>query len=279
MESATAPDAAAPDEERASRVSVEIADHIADVRLTRADKHNGLDYPMFEAINDAITEVAADPTVRAVVLSGEGKSFCAGLDFLAVMAAGKPISEQFAKQEGEIANAFQRVAYGWQQLEVPVIAALQGNCLGGGAQIALAADIRFAAPDLRLSILEIKWGLIPDMGLTQSLPRLIGADRAKELTWTGRKLDAEEAKELGLVTDIADDPYAAAQALAAEIATKSPDAIRRGKRLLEQTWNGPPAESLALEEKLQRELLGSPNQLKAVQAGMSGETADYDDAS
>ena len=278
MESATAPDASA-ENEKASRVSIDVADHVAHVQLTRPDKHNGLDYPMFEAINDAVTEVGADPSIRAVVLSGEGKSFCAGLDFLAVMAAGKPIEEQFAKQEGEIANAFQRVAYGWQQLEVPVIAALQGNCLGGGAQIALGADIRFAAPDLRLSILEIKWGLIPDMGLTQSLPRLIGADRAKELTWTGRKLDAEEAKELGLVTDIADDPLGAAKALAGEIATKSPDAIRRGKRLLEQTWNGPPAESLALEEKLQRELLGSPNQIKAVQAGMSGETADYDDAS
>jgi len=278
MESATAPDASA-ENEKASRVSIDVADHVAHVQLTRPDKHNGLDYPMFEAINDAVTEVGADPSIRAVVLSGEGKSFCAGLDFMSVMAAGKPIEEQFSKQEGEIANAFQRVAYGWQQLEVPVIAALQGNCLGGGAQIALGADIRFAAPDLRFSILEIKWGLIPDMGLTQSLPRLVGADRAKELTWTGRKLDAEQAKELGLVTDIADDPLGAAKALAGEIATKSPDAIRRGKRLLEQTWNGPPAESLALEEKLQRELLGSPNQIKAVQAGMSGETADYDDAS
>lgn len=272
MESATAASNAV-----AERVSVSVADGVADVRLTRPDKHNGLDFPMFEAINDAIDEVAADNSIRAVVLSGEGKSFCAGLDFMAVMAAGKPIEEQFAKREGEIANTFQRVAYGWQQLDVPVIAALQGNVLGGGAQIALAADVRFAAPDLKLSILEIKWGLIPDMGLTQSLPKLIGADRAKELTWTGRKLGADEAKDLGLVTDVADDPLAAARALAAEIATKSPDAIRRGKRLLETAWNAPGAEGLALEEKLQRELLGSPNQLKAVQAGMSGETADFDD--
>ena len=160
-----------------------------------------------------------------------------------------------------------------------MIAALQGNVLGGGAQIALAADIRFAAPDLRFSILEINWGLIPDMGLTQSLPRLVGADRAKELTWTGRNLGAEEAQDSASSPTIADDPLAAARALAAEIATKSPDAIRRGKRLLEQTWNAPAAEALALEEKLQRELLGSPNQIKAVQAGMGGETADYDDAS
>ena len=281
MESATAPadEAAAADQEKASRVSIEISDHIAEVRLTRPDKHNGLDYPMFEAINDAITELGKESSLRAVVLSGEGKSFCAGLDFMSVMAAGKPIEEQFAKQEGELANAFQRVAYGWQQLPVPVIAALQGNCLGGGAQIALGADIRFAAPDLKFSILEIKWGLIPDMGLTQSLPRLVGADRAKELTWTGRKLSADQARELGLVMEVSDDPLAAARALAAEIATKSPDAIRRGKHLWEQTWNAPAAEALALEEKLQRELLGSPNQLKAVQAGMSGETADFDDPS
>ena len=198
---------------------------------------------------------------------------------MSVMAEGRPIEEQFVKREGEIANDFQRVAYGWQSLPVPVIAALQGNVLGGGAQIALAADVRFAAPDLKFSILEIKWGLIPDMGLTQSLPRLVGADRAKELTWTGRKLGAEEAKELGLVTDVADDPLAAARALAAEIAGKSPDAIRRGKRLLDASWNAPAAEALALEEKLQRELLGSPNQVKAVQAGISGEATEFDDAS
>ena len=259
------------------RVAVTVADHVADVRLTRPDKHNGLDLPMFEAINEAITTVGADPQIRAVVLSGEGKSFCAGLDFMSVMAAGKPIEEQFTKRDGEIANDFQRVAYGWQALPVPVIAALQGNVLGGGAQIALGADVRFAAPDLKFSILEIKWGLIPDMGITQSLPRLVGADRAKELTWTGRKLGADEALELGLITGIAEDPLAAARELAAEIATKSPDAIRRGKRLIEEAWNAPAADALALEEKLQRELLGSPNQIKAVQAGMGGEAADYDD--
>jgi enoyl-CoA hydratase/carnithine racemase len=259
------------------RVSITVADHVADVQLTRPDKHNGLDFPMFEAINDAITAVGEDPSIRAVVLSGEGKSFCAGLDFMSVMAAGKPIEEQFARRDGEIANDFQRVSYGWQALPVPVIAALQGNVLGGGAQIALGADIRFAAPDLKFSILEIKWGLIPDMGITQSLPRLVGADRAKELTWTGRKLTAEEALDIGLITEIADDPLTRARELAAEIATKSPDAIRRGKHLIEATWNAPAADALALEEKLQRELLGSPNQVKAVQAGMGGEAADYDD--
>lgn len=259
------------------RVRVEIGEHVAEVTLDRPDKHNGLDYPMFEAINDAIDEVRAADGVRAVVLSGAGRSFCAGLDFAAVMAAGKPIEDSFEKREGEIANDFQRVAYGWQRMPVPVIAALSGHTLGGGAQIALAADIRIAAPDLKMSVMEIKWGLIPDMGLTQSLPRLVGADVARELTYTGRILGAADALELGLVTRIADEPLEAARELAADIATRSPDAIRRAKRLFEETWAAPAADGLALEEGLQRELLGSPNQLEAVRAALSGEAARFSD--
>jgi enoyl-CoA hydratase/carnithine racemase len=259
------------------RVSVEVTDRIAAVRLTRGDKHNGLDYTMFDAINAAIDEVAAEPSVRCVVLSGEGPSFCAGLDFAGVLASGRPIEDAFHRREGEIANEFQRVAFGWQQLPVPVIAALHGNCLGGGAQIALAADVRIAAPDLRLCILEIKWGLIPDMGLTQSLPHLVGIDVAKELMFTGRTIGAEEALEMGLVTRVDPDPQAAAQELAREIAGKSPDAIRRGKRLLEESRNASAAEALALEERLQRELLGSPNQVAAVEAGLRGEAAEFED--
>lgn len=259
------------------RVRVEISERVAEVTLSRPDKHNGLDYPMFDAINEAIDEVGSDPSVRAVVLSGEGRSFCAGLDFASVLAEGRPIEDSFTKRQGEIANSFQRVAYGWQELPVPVIAALQGNCLGGGCQIALAADIRIAAPNLKLSVLEIKWGLIPDMGLTQSLPRLVGIDRAKELTWSGRIVDSDEALALGLVTAIDQTPLDGARQLAAELASKSPDAIRRGKHLLEESWNAPAAEALALEEKLQRELLGTPNQLAAVQAGISGEPAEYAD--
>jgi enoyl-CoA hydratase/carnithine racemase len=160
---------------------------------------------------------------------------------------------------------------------VPVIAALHGNCLGGGAQIALGADIRIAAPDLRLSVMEIRWGLIPDMGLTQSLPRLVGADVAKELTFSGRIVEAEEARELGLVTRIEAEPLLRARELAAEIADRSPDAIRRAKLLLERAPALPPAEALALEERLQRELLGTPNQLAAVRAGLGGEPATFSD--
>lgn len=261
----------------AERVIVEIADHVAEVRLNRGDKHNGLDYAMFEGLSAAIDEVAAAPGVRAVVLHGDGKSFCSGLDFLAFAAEQRPVDALFARRDGEDCNLAQRVAYGWQTLPVPVIAALRGNVLGGGAQIALGADIRIAHPEIKLSILEIKWGLIPDMGLTQSITRIVGIDVAKELTFTGRRLDGAEALALGLVTKVAEDPLAAARELAAEIATKSPDAIRRGKGLLEQTWHASPAEALALEEKLQRELLMSPNQLAAVQAGMAGEKAEFSD--
>lgn len=232
---------------------------------------------MFEAINAAIDELRAAEGLRAVVLTGAGRSFCAGLDFAAVMAAGRPIEESFEKRAGEVANDFQRVAYGWQQLPVPVIAAVAGHTLGGGCQIALAADIRIAAPDLKISVMEIKWGLIPDMGLTQSLPRLVGADVARELTYTGRVLGAEEALALGLITRIDERPLEAARELAAEIASKSPDAIRRAKRLLEESWDAPASEALALEERLQRELLGSPNQIEAVRAALTGETARFSD--
>jgi enoyl-CoA hydratase/carnithine racemase len=259
------------------RVRVEVDERVATVALTRPDKHNGLDHAMFEALGEAIDEVGADRSIRAVVLCGEGPSFCAGLDFASFMAEGRPLDGMFFRREGADANFAQRVAYGWQTVPVPVIAAVQGNCLGGGAQIALAADIRIAAPDLKLSILEIKWGLIPDMGITQSLPRLVGVDVAKELTWTGRKLDADAAAELGLVSRIAENPLAAAHELASEIATKSPDAIRRGKRLLDGAWRAPAAEGLALEQQLQSEMLGSPNQVAAIQAGLSGEPAEFAD--
>jgi enoyl-CoA hydratase/carnithine racemase len=162
-------------------------------------------------------------------------------------------------------------------LPVPVIAAIHGNCLGGGFQIALAADIRIATPDARLSVMEVKWGLVPDMSLTQTLPRLVGIDVAKELTLTSRVLSGEEALGLGVVTRLAADPLAAAYELAAEIASKSPDAVRGAKRLLDQAWNRPAAEGLALEAQIQRQLIGSANQVAAVTAGLRQESAEFTD--
>ena len=260
------------------RVKLEIADGVAKARLARGDKHNGLDAAMFDRLVEAAREIRENTRVRAVVLDGEGPSFCAGLDFKAVMAGtGLTPDLAFAREDSDFANHAQRAAFDWHRLPVPVVAALHGNCLGGGLQIALAADIRIAAPGTRLSVMEIRYGLVPDMSLTATLPDLVGIDVAKELTWTGRTIDAEEALELGLVTRIDDDPHGVALELAREIASKSPDAIRRAKRLLNEAWRAPAQEGLPLEAQLQQELMGSPNQLAAVQAALSGEPAEFAD--
>ena len=254
------------------RVRVDVDETgVATVTLNRAAKHNALDPAMFDAIVDATERLEADRTVRAVVLHGAGTSFCSGLDITGLgNRDGSGPRDLLARADGRLANHAQRVAYGWSRVPAPVIAAITGNCFGGGLQIALGADIRFATPDARLSIMEVKWGLVPDMGITQSLPRLVGLDVAKELTFTGRIISGTEADALGLVTHVSDDPLAAARALAREIAGKSPHAVQAAKRLYEQTWTGSdPASALLLESELQVELMGSPNQIEAVTAGMN----------
>jgi enoyl-CoA hydratase/carnithine racemase len=258
----------------AERVTIEVADGVADVRLTRAAKHNGLDWDMFVALNEAIDELRADSDARVVVLSGEGPSFCAGLDFKSFMSDPDKDLLGFERREGEPENFAQRASHGWRSLPVPVIAALHGNALGGGLQLALAADVRIAAADTRLSVMEIRYGLIPDMGLSRLLPGLVRDDVARELTYTGRVVDADEALELGLVTRIADDPRGEAMELAAEIADKSPSAIRSSKRLLGEAPHLDAAAGLALEEELQRALMGSQEQLEAVAKAMgAGQSA------
>jgi enoyl-CoA hydratase/carnithine racemase len=259
------------------RVAISIEDHVATVTLTRPEKHNALDIAMFEAISGAAERVGAERGVRAVVVHGEGPSFCSGLDVAGVMAQQPGSDDLMAPLRGPFPNWFQRPAYGWLEVPVPVIAAIHGHCLGGGLQIALGADIRFAAPDARLSVLEVKWGLIPDMAITRTLPRLVGIDVAKELAFTGRVLSGAEAGELGLVTHVTDDPLAAAQALASEIAGRSPDAVRAMKRLFNDSWTGPAEDTLKLEAELQLGLLGTANQLEAVRAGMMKEPAQFTD--
>jgi enoyl-CoA hydratase/carnithine racemase len=234
---------------------------------------------MLTSLDEATDDLAQRSDVRAVVLSGDGPSFCSGLDFPSMMSEPSRMEEIFARRDGDRPNLAQRVTYDWQRLPMPVIAALHGNCIGGGAQLALGPDIRIAAPDTRISILEVKYGLIPDMGLTQTLLTLVGLDVAKELTFTGRFVEAEEALRLGLVTRIADDARAAAHELAGEIASRSPDAIRHGKRLLNEAARARSEDALELEAELQRRLLGSPNQIAAVQAATSGEPAEFSDPS
>jgi enoyl-CoA hydratase/carnithine racemase len=245
---------------------------VADVRLTRADKHNGLDWRMFVALNEAIDEVrAAGEDVRVVVLSGEGPSFCAGLDFKSFMSGeGDLAGDGFARKNGSDANFAQRVTYGWRELEVPVVAALRGACYGGGLQLALAADVRIADPSTKMSIMEVRYGLVPDMGLSQTIVPLVRPDIARELAYTGRVVDAEEATRIGLVTRLSEDADTDARVLAAEIAERSPGAIRGIKRLATEAWGQAPAEALRLEEELQRGLIGSPSQIEAVQRTVSG---------
>ena len=259
------------------RVKIEVCDHVAVVTLTRPDKHNALDVAMFEAIIAAAGRLAEEPGVRAVVLHGDGPSFCSGLDVMSIMASGDGVDGLLEPLKGDVPNWFQRAAYDWVRVPVPVIAALHGNCLGGGLQIALGADIRIAAPDTRLSVMEVKWGLIPDMSITRTLPRLVGIDVAKELTYTGRIFTGTEARELGVVTRVSDEPLTAARQLAGEIASKSPDAIRGAKRLYDQSWTGSALQTLALEAKLQLALIGSPNQLAAVSAGAAKQPAEFID--
>jgi len=255
------------------RVRVQIgARGVATVTMVRSDKHNALDQAMFEALVKAAEQLAGDASVRAVVLHGEGKSFCSGLDVASFMSGERGTGVLLDRDEDRVANLAQRVTYDWSLVPAPVIAAIHGNCFGGGLQIALGADIRIAAPDAKLSVMEVKWGLVPDMGITQTLPRLIPIDVAKELTFSGRIVSGTEGFELGLVTRTAEDPLSAALALADEIAQKSPDAVRAAKRLYDQTWaSDDTAAALVLESELQTRLIGSPNQIAAVVAGMSGE--------
>jgi enoyl-CoA hydratase/carnithine racemase len=187
------------------------------------------------------------------------------------------IDDLLPAPDGDVANIFQRVAYAWQRLEIPVIAALHGACFGGGAQIALGADVRIASFETRISVMEIKYGLIPDMGISQALPTLVPLDVAKELTWSGRIVEAEEAAQLGLVTRLAHDSHEIATVLAGEIAERSPDAIRAAKRLLNDAYRGRSEDLLAVEAKLQGELIGSPNQIAAVTAAMTKKPADFAD--
>lgn len=255
-----------------------VADNgVATATMVRADKHNALDQAMFEGLVAAAEQLARDASVRAVVLHGEGKSFCSGLDVASFMGGERGTGVLLTRDDDGPANLAQRVSYDWSLVPVPVIAAIHGNCFGGGLQIALGTDIRIAAPDAKLSIMEIKWGLVPDMGITQTLPRLLPIDVAKELTFTGRIVSGSEGAELGLVTRTAEDPLQAALELAGEIASKSPHAIRAAKRLYDETWlSSDPATALALESELQTGLIGSPNQIAAVVAGMSGEQAVFE---
>jgi enoyl-CoA hydratase/carnithine racemase len=261
------------------RLLVTVDDHVAHVRLNRPDKRNGLDLEMFRALVAAGERLGADPKVRAIVLSGEGKAFCSGLDWGAFMAMGIDGAAALLARDPAVspANLAQRAAYVWREVPVPVIAALHGAVYGGGLQLALAADLRFCTADAQLSVMEVRYGIIPDMSLTRTLPGLVRPDIARELVFTGRIVFGEEAARLGLVTRLCEDPLADALASAREIASRSPHAVRAAKRLLDEAAGLDLAAGLARETELQIPLLGSPNQLAAVQAMMTRQPPVFDD--
>jgi len=246
------------------RVRIDRDGAIARVVLTRADRHNGMDFAMLDAVCDAARSLSADRAVRVVILSGDGPSFCAGLDVRSLF--GNPTAMRDAA--GELAapgrNRFQAWSMLWRELAVPVIAVIHGNCFGAGLQLALGADIRFATPDAKLSIMEAKWGLVPDMGGAALLRELLRIDVALELTMTGRIVSGADAHALGLVTHVAADPLAAALALAREFETRSPDAVAAAKRLLHQAWHGSEEHALAAERAWQRRVIGGGNQQVAI---------------
>lgn len=255
------------------RVSIEMQDGVADVRLARPDKMNALDPAMFAGIIDAIATLGGMAGLRAVVLSGEGRAFCAGLDMASMAGAGSGV-ELAARTHG-LANDFQQVAWGWRMLPVPVIAAVHGVAFGGGLQIAAGADVRIAAPDAKLSVMEIKWGIVPDMAGFALWRGTVRDDALREAAYTARTFDAAEAQALGFVTRLADDPHAEAMALARAIAGRNPHAIRATKRLA--NLEGDAAAVLAAESAEQAALLRTPNQIEAVMANMRDRPPDFAD--
>ena len=256
------------------RISIEVTDQIADVRLTRADKMNAIDPVMFTEIGAAIDSLADRTDIRCVVLSGEGKAFCAGLD-MASMAAGGSGTSAERNAQGSILP--QHVTWGWRQLPMPVIAAVHGVAFGGGFQIMSAADIRIAAPDTRFAIRESYWGLVPDMAGFAIWRGLVRDDVLRELVYTAREFDADEALHHGFITRIADDPHTAAMDLARTIAAKSPHAIRGAKRLCTMAHDADPRTMLIAETAEQMGVIGKPNMMEQVAANMAKRGAVFID--
>lgn len=256
------------------RVTTTITNQIADVRLNRADKMNAIDPAMFSEIGAAIDALADRKDVRCVVLSGAGKAFCAGLD-MASMAAGGSGTGADRNAQGSILP--QHVTWGWRNLPMPVIAAVHGVAFGGGFQIMSGADIRIAAPGTRFAIRETYWGLVPDMAGFAIWRGLVRDDVLRELVYTAREFDADEALHHGFITRIADDPHAAAMEMATAIAARSPHAIRGAKRLCNMAHDTDPRTMLEAETHEQMAVIGKPNMMEAVAANMSKRAAVFAD--
>lgn len=247
------------------RVRIHVDGTLAYVTLTRADKHNGMDLDMLKGVIKAQKQVRKLKGIRAVILQGEGPSFCAGLDFKSVL--GQPMKAALAYLQlwWPIQNDFQTWSIGWRKVPVPVIALVHGNCFGAGLQLALGADIRICTPDAKLSMMEAKWGLVPDMGGIALMRELMPLDAAKEITLTGRIFSGTEAKAMGLVTHVSKEPLAHALSIIEEMAVRSPDAVGAGKFLLQGAWRRGEGAALRLERLWQRRVMGNANQRISVE--------------
>ncbi len=252
-----------------ARVRTEIRDHVAHVTLTRSEKLNGIDIAMLRELVAAARALGRNRDLRAVVLSGEGDAFCAGLDFASVAKSPAQLLRAFLRVPGTATNLFQEACWAWRKLPVPVIAVVHGRCFGGGLQIALGADFRFATPDCEFSVLEAKWGLIPDMTGSVTLRELVGIDVAKRLTMTGEVVDGRRAAELGLVTEVSATPAEAAETLIAQVVNRSPDSVAASKSLFHRTWTARARRAFRLESRIQRQLLIRKNHAIARKAGTS----------
>jgi enoyl-CoA hydratase/carnithine racemase len=258
-----------------SNISYEVRDQVAHVRLNRPEKHNGLTLDMLDDLAAAADRAAKDRSLRAVIISGEGDSFCSGLDFASAGKEQGRIMRMLVPKKTSAANNFQNAGWAWRNVPVPVIAVITGHCYGGGLQIALAADFRYASSDADLSILEAKWGLIPDMSLSASIAQLTTIDIAKRLTMTGEMFDAEQALDWGLVSGVSDDPFADADALIEQIKQRSPDAVAASKALFENTWYNGSRLSFPVEQALQVRLLRGKNHTIARNAGLKKEKPSF----
>ncbi len=260
-----------------STVTCRVTDRVAEVRLERPEKRNALTLETLEGLVQTARRLGRDRSLRAVVLTGAGPSFCAGLDFATVLKAPKRLATSFVPRPWRGTNTFQEACWAWRRLDVPVVAAVQGHCFGGGLQIALGADFRITAPDAQWSVLEVKWGLIPDMSGIQSLSEQVGMDVAKRLTMTGEILSGVAAAEVGLATEVAEDPHAAALDLVERLKGRSPDSLAAAKRLFNGTWSSGPRRTFSRERFEQARLLVSANTTAAREAAFRMQDARFGD--
>lgn len=258
-----------------NRVNLTIEQGIAHVSFNRPDKHNALNMDMFLAIDDVIKRLKKQRDVRVVIVSGEGPSFCSGLDVKSVIAKPSNSIKLLFKWLPGNANLAQRVSIGWRRMGVPVIMAIHGKCWGGGMQIALGGDFRIASKDASLSIMESRWGLIPDMGGTPALEECVAGDMAIRLAMTSETIDAETAQSVGLITEVADNPMSAAKALAQKLIARSPDTNKTIKKMYHKIWCRKERSILAKESLNQVRIILGKNQRIAVKREMGDTSVDY----